>query len=104
MGYGEVINIPCCLNGAQEVLIPNPLETHLGLIRRSTFNLTRTHKHAGVFVIASKDQSIEFVIRQTTDAICACRKRLLSDYKPEGQSYNNLTTDLRISSQTQPKK
>lgn len=55
-----MINIPCCLNRAKKVMIPNPLETHLGLIGRSAFDLTRAHKHAGVFVIASKDQSIEF--------------------------------------------
>jgi len=36
-GYRDVVNVVCCLNSGQEVLFPNSLETHLGLVSRSVF-------------------------------------------------------------------
>src|SRR5713226_2222036 len=103
-GYRDVVNVVCCLNPGQEVLFPNSLETHLGLVSRSVFDLYRVHKHTSPIFIAAQDQSFGFIIRKTTYCVCACGECLTTDHKLEGQRYNNLAPSLCFGSHTQPKK
>src|SRR5271170_1843491 len=100
MGYGDVINVPCCLNCAEEVLIPNLLETHVWLVGRSAFALKREHKHTGTIVTAGELQCAEFIKRQMTHLVCTCGECLSADHKLEGHHYNNVVPNLRLGSHT----
>src|ERR1700689_281679 len=102
-GCAEVINIICCLDPAEEVLISNLTESNVGLVGGSVFHLGRSHKHTGTSVMASDHQDVEWLIRNTVDNICACRECLSTDHKRERQCYIKNGLRFRIGSHTQPK-
>jgi hypothetical protein len=47
MGNRNVIGLPCRLNCTEEVLFPNSLKTHLGIVGGSAFTHIWEHKHTG---------------------------------------------------------
>src|SRR5271163_2224606 len=100
MGYGEVINVPCCLDCAEEVLISNLLETHVWLVGRSAFALKREHIQAGTIVTTSEQQWAEFIKRRMAQLVYACGECLSVDHKLEGHRYNNVVPNLRLGSHT----
>jgi hypothetical protein len=84
--------------------LPNALETHLGLVGGSTFDLDWVHRHTDSMVAVAQDQSVEFIVRKSTWRVCARGKRLAIDHKLEGQCYTNLASNVSPGSRTQYKK
>ena len=93
MGYRNVIGLQCRLNCTEEVLFPNSLETHLGIVGGSAFTHIREHKHTGTIVTTSEDQRAGVTIRQMTYLVCACGECLSTDYKLERQLKEALKND-----------
>jgi hypothetical protein len=44
-------------------LIPNSLETHLGLVGGGAFDLDWVYKHTDSMVMVAQEQSVEFIVR-----------------------------------------
>jgi hypothetical protein len=103
VGHSDVINVGCGLNPGQEELFPNSLETHLGLVGRSAFDLDWVYKHTDLMVIVAQDQSVEFIIRKSSKRVCTWGERLAIQHKLEGQRYTNLASNVCLGSQTEHK-
>src|SRR5260370_11827931 len=61
-GYRDVVNVVCCLNSGQEVLFSNSLETYLGLVSRSVFDLDRVDKQPLTSLTVAEEDPLVFVI------------------------------------------
>jgi len=81
-GHGDVIDVVRCLNPGEEMLSPGSLETYVGFVGRSAFDLNGMYKHTSTIFVAAEDQSIEFVIRNATECVATNSKGRVTTISP----------------------